>query len=83
MLRCFTIIFAVLFHAVIIGSLVIISLTGKQESPPLIKVVTLPVIVLPPAPPAGQPLGGDSKGSKKMGLKRTTLDLLLPYLKQL
>ncbi len=69
LLRILTTFFAVLFHAGIIGSLIIIPLIGTQETPPLKKIETLPVIILPPAPPAGQPLGGGVKRDNRETLK--------------
>lgn len=63
LLRGFTILTAVIFHLALICALIIIPLTGEQKIPALIK--TEPVIILPSAPPASQPLGGGSKGDKK------------------
>lgn len=63
LLRSLTILTALILHSALICALIIIPLIGEQELPQLIKVE--PVIILPPAPPAGQLLGGGSKGDKK------------------
>jgi len=64
-LKVLTTLSAVIFHAGIIGSLIIIPLIGTQETPPIKKIVTLPVIVLPQSPPVGQPLGGETRGHRR------------------